>query len=298
MELSIDLDLLSTSQKVSEKLTADIEFEIEQSHAIQADKCENNAPFICFPDVNRKWHIVQGCCNSWTCARCGQIRAREEYGRIVEGAKTLREEGYTLFFVTLTCIGKELDLNTSDDEYLKWTNRLLSTWRARTKNEKQHWCYVQVTERQTRGAAHSHMITTCYPNDAKQYKKGDLLPNGSYAKHDCLFSAWFMEKNLSAGLGRMTDCTEIRSAIGVAVYVSKYLFKDAQQTLWPKGWKRVRYSQNWPKLPDKSNPDAFPVIKYNDWMKVKSLGVAVHADSNVTYEAALARLVTNVVPPI
>lgn len=297
MELNTNLDLLSTSQKISEKLLSDIEFEIEQSHAIQADRCENNAPYICFPDVNRKWHLVQGCCNSWQCPRCGQIRAREEYGRIVEGAKKLREAGHTLFFVTLTCVGKELDVKTSDDAYLTWTNRLLSTWRARTKKDDQYWCYVQVTERQKRGAAHSHMITTCYPTDAKAYKKGSLLPNGSYAKHDCLFSLWFMKKNISAGLGKMTDCTKIESAVGVAVYVSKYLFKEAQQTLWPKGWKRVRYSHNWPKLEDKSNPDAFPVIRYNDWLKVKALGVAVHADTNDTYETALARLITNVVPP-
>lgn len=297
MELNTNLDLLSTSQKISEKLLGEIEFEIEQSHAIQADRCENNAPYICFPDVNRRWHLVQGCCNSWQCPRCGQIRAREEYGRIVEGAKKLREAGHTLYFVTLTCIGKELDVKTSDDAYLMWTNRLLSTWRARTKKDGQYWCYVQVTERQKRGAAHSHMITTCYPNDMKAYKKGSLLPNGSYAKHDCLFSLWFMKKNVSAGLGKMTDCTKIESAVGVAVYVSKYLFKEAQQTLWPKSWKRVRYSQNWPKLEDKSNPDAFPVIRYNDWLKVKALGVAVHADTNDTYEVALARLITNVVPP-
>lgn len=296
--MSIDLDLLSTSQKVvSEKLQSDIEFEIEQSHAIQAERCENGAPFICFPDVGGRWHLVQGCCNSWTCARCGQIRARQEYGRIVEGARKLQEEGHTLFFVTLTCLGKELDLKTADDNYYTWTNRLLSTWRARTKNEGQYWCYVQVTERQKRGAAHSHMITTCYPKDAVEYKKGSTLPNGSVAKHDCLFSIWFMERNTSAGLGKMTDCTKIESAIGVAVYVSKYLFKDAQQTLWPKGWKRVRYSQNWPKLPEQSNPFAFPVLKYSDWLRVRSLGVAVYADTEATYEAALTRLVTNVVPP-
>lgn len=292
------LDQLSTSQKqVSEELQASIEFEFEQSYAIEADRCINGAPFICFPDVTGRWRLIQGCCNSWQCPRCGQIRAREEYGRIVEGAKNLSERGYPLFFVTLTCIGKELDIETADDHYLEWTNRLLSAWRARTKNEGQHWCYVQVTERQKRGAAHSHMITTCYPKDAVEYKKGSTLPNGSIAKHDCLFSIWFMERNVSAGLGKMTDCTKIESAIGVAVYVSKYLFKDAQETLWPKGWKRVRYSQNWPKLPDKSNPQAFPVVKLSDWYRVKNLGVSVYADSDVTYEAALARLVTNVCPP-
>ncbi len=287
------LDLLSTSQK----MVREIEFEVEQSYAVQADRCENGAPFICYPNEHGRWYLAQGCCNSWNCPRCGQIRAREEYGRIVEGAKKLHERGLTLFFVTLTCVGKELDVETSDEGYYGWTNRLLSAWRARTKKQSGYWCYVQVTERQKRGAAHSHMITTSYPDDAKTYKKGDRLPNGTIAKHDCLFSEWFLSRNLSAGLGKMTDCTVVQNPVGVAVYVSKYLFKDAQTTLWPKGWKRVRYSQSWPKLEERHNPLAFPVLNLTDWMRVKFLNVAVTALDNVCYEAALARLVINVVPP-
>lgn len=292
------LDLLSTSQKISESAKADMEFVLEQSYALQEGVCINHAPFICFQDATGRWRLVQGCCNSWLCPRCGQMRARHEYGRIVEGAKKLTEGGHTLFFVTITCQGKELDLSTSDDSYLLWTNRLFTTWRARMKKQGDYWCYVQVTERQKRGAAHSHVIATSYPDDAKQYLKGSLLPNGSIAKHDCLFSTWFMNKNVSAGLGKMTDCTVVRSDIAVAVYVSKYLFKDAQITLWPKGWKRVRYSQNWPKLPDKTNDTAFPVVTMKDWLKVLYIGQAVLADSVITYETALAHLVINVVPPL
>lgn len=295
---SSSLDQLSTSQKMGEKSAKEIEFEFEQSFAVQAERCSNGAPYICYPDVNGKWHIVQGCCNNWQCERCGQIRARQEYGKIVEGAVKLREGGYTLFFVTITCVGKVLDLKTADDDYLQWTNRLLSSWRARTKKQDDLWCYVQVTERQRRGAAHSHFIITSFPDDATEYRKGQRLPNGAIAKHNCLYSEWFTKRNVSAGLGKMTDCTLIESAIGVAVYVSKYLFKDAQETLWPKGWRRVRYSQSWPKQDDKSNPDAFPVIRLADWRRVALLGVAVHADCNATYEAALTRLVTNVVPPL
>jgi len=70
-----------------------------------------------------------------------------------------------------------------------------------------------------------------------------------------------------------------------------------QAALWPKGWKRVRYSQSWPKLQEHENDSAFPVLTYDDWKKVGRLGVAVLADSNETYEAALLRLITNVIPP-
>lgn len=284
------LDLyLSTSQKA-------IESDIEQSYGVQSATCDNHAPYICFQDTAGMWRLVQGCCNDWLCGRCGQIRARHEFARIAYGATLLMDMGHSMYFVTVTCRGKDLDVSTSDDDYLLWTNRLFSTWRARCKKEGGHWAYVQVTERQQRGAAHSHIITTHHPNDGKMYNKGDMLPNGIVAKHDCLYSDWFVAANQSAGLGKATDCTEVRSVVGVTSYVSKYLFKDMQSALWPKGWRRLRYSQSWPKLPEHKNDSAFPVVRYKDWQRVMFLGTVV-ADSEETYEKALSVLATNVVPP-
>jgi hypothetical protein len=105
-----------------------------------------------------------------------------------------------------------------------------------------------------------------------------------------------MLKNISAGLGKMCDITSIRNAVGVAVYVSKYLFKDAQVTLWPKGWKRIRYSQSWPKLEHESSGKGFPVIRFADWIRVSNLPTVIAKDT-VAYEQALKALCTNVLPP-
>ena len=286
--------------EISEKLLSEIEFEIEQSRAIQAKKCENHAPFIAFPNSKGQWFLAQGCCNSWNCARCGQIRARAEYGRIVNGARVL-SENHNLYFVTITCRGADLDLETSDDNYLKWTNRLFSTWRARTKKQSkkdplQVWSYVQVTERQQRGAAHSHIICCSVPDDFLEFSKGETLPNGIEAKHDCLYSKWFVNKNISAGLGHVCDITVVRNPIAVAVYIAKYLFKDAQITLWPKGWKRIRYAQSWPKLEHESSGKGFPVLRAADWFRVSQLQEVIAKD-NVAYERALSALCENVLPP-
>ena len=298
------LDLRSTSQKTclsdvhGDNLRSEIEFQLEQADALEKLSCENNAPHICYRTRTGQWRIVQGCCNSWQCARCGLIRAKEEYWRITLGAKELEAQGHTLYFVTITCRGKDLDLETSDDEYYTWTNRLLSTWRARAKKQNDAWHYVQVTERQQRGAAHSHIIITTFPDDRVSYMEHDVLPTGIVAKHDCLYSQWFVEKNVSAGLGYACDCTIVQSSIGVAAYVAKYLFKDAQVTLWPKGWKRIRYSQSWPKqtFDEKSN-EAFPLVRYSDWLKVRFLQGDVIANSSAVYEKALSLLITNVLPP-
>jgi hypothetical protein len=89
-----------------------------------------------------------------------------------------------------------------------------------------------------------------------------------------------------AGLGKMVDISEIGSPVAVAVYVAKYLFKDAMQTAWPKGWKRIRYSQSWPKLPEHKHSIAFPVMRPDDWLMVRALERTIWCDRDITAEIA------------
>lgn len=295
------LDQLSTSQtnslktgdlSISDALRSDIEFELEQSHAVQAEKCENNAPFIFFVDNTSKPRIVQGCCNNWQCPRCGQIRARAEYGRIVSGARELSEAGHTLYFWTLTCRGKDMPLEQAENDYLTWTNRLLTATRSRAKREGDFWAYVQITERQQRQHPHSHLIATYAPPDAKPTLK---IKNGT--PREVLVSKWFAAQNERAGLGPQHEITRIDTPEAAAVYVSKYLFKDSMNTAWPKGWKRIRYSHSWPKLPEQHPEIAWPLINLSDWRRVQREYTQVYADSQITLEAAYARLITCVVLP-
>jgi len=297
----VPLDRLSTSQTnidgIGEGLRNEIEFQIEQSYEVQARRCERGAPYIFYVASNQSAHIVQGCCNDWTCPRCGQIRARKEYGRIVEGARKLSDEGKSLYFWTLTCRGADMPLETAERDYLIWTNRLLTSVRVKATRSASFWAYVQVTERQKRQHPHSHIISTYAPDDAIPYRKGEFMPNGRKAKHDCLWSEWFRSANIKAGLGAECDLSAIENAVAVAVYVSKYLFKDSMATKFQKGWRRIRYSRNWPKLPDPKNTDAFPLVTLRDWQRMDALNMTVRADSYFTYEAALARRIFCVIPP-
>lgn len=86
--------------------------------------------------------------------------------------------------------------------------------------------------------------------------------------------------------------TAVREPVAVAVYMAKYMFKTAMATAWPKGWRRVRYSRSWPKLPERAPEVAFPLIKLADWHRMERLGITVHADSEVTLAAAWARRIT------
>ena len=99
-----------------------------------------------------KCAIELTCCNHWDCPRCKHVLAAQHKRRMVYGALELGA-AHQLYFWTLTCRGRDLDLRTADDEYLMWTNRLLSACRARAKREGAPFEYVQVTERQKRGAA-------------------------------------------------------------------------------------------------------------------------------------------------
>lgn len=301
----MSLDLLSTSQKivddfvgdeVSEKLKEEVSEEFLHSLYLQADTCKSGAPYICWSDNLGEWHITQGCCNRWECPRCGQMRARHEFARMIHGAVTLSEQGHSLYFVTITCRGKTLSVADAEEGYLKWTNRLLSTVRARCKKRGGYWAYVAVTERQKRQHPHSHFITTFCPDDAVEYPQGRLLPNNSIAKQSGLYSEWFTSRNVAAGLGRMCSISRIDNPLGATAYLGKYLFKDALHCLWPRNWRRIRYSRSWPKLPELGSGDGFPLVTLADWQRVQSMDVPVYAADDFVLYAAYARLITNVVP--
>lgn len=291
-----------TYSEIADKVTKaayDAQWEIdgylEQASGIESMRCPRNAPFICYKNSVGMWNLVQASCNSWTCNRCGLLRAKEEYGRMVQGAKTISEQGHALYFHTYTCRGMDMPLEEADRNYMLWTNRLLTTLRKDATKRGEYWCYVQVTERQKRGHAHSHCISTYCPSDAIPYAKGEELPNGRKAKHDCLWSEYYRARNVDAGLGAECDLSLIRSPIAVAVYTAKYLFKDAQVTEFQKGWRRIRYSRNYPKLPTIEGKEAFAVVKHKDWLKIENLGVLVRTKDTWIQELAYAHLVTNVV---
>lgn len=287
------LDLFSTSQKTD-------------------NKCKNHAPFLCIPEGEKPGYLSQGCCNDWTCPRCGQMRARHEYGRMVEGARTLAKDGKKLWFLTVTCTG-DSDWRAAQVAYLGNTNRLLSTLRAHVKKASGYWCYTSVTERQERLHPHSHFLSTFAPTDAfcPAYEYGRYLlsvgeinskippkmrfkpePKEEFGLLD-YHSQYLMLSSVSAGLGVQARVSLVDNPEACSRYVAKYLFKNTAFDDWPKGWKRVRYSQNWPKLPEKSNPNAFVVLTAWDWYLAADSGKLITRSYDV-YERACRQGLRNV----
>jgi hypothetical protein len=272
------LDLFSTSQTSEREpnLTSVTTPFVSVTRAALV-KCVNNAPFFAWKNDDKAYSVAQGCCNDWQCPKCGIQRAKREYGRIVNGSRTLAVS-HELYFLTITCRGREMTLAESEENYLKWTNKFLTAVRTRAKREEQAWHYVQVTERQKRGHPHSHILTTYKPHDlylgTKEHWQTidgrrilELVP--------ALRSKWIEARCISAGLGNQYDISKVDSVEGASRYVAKYLFKDNMfSTDFPKHWKRIRYSQKFPQLPERET-DAFVLLKSDDWLKLAKLALVI-----------------------
>lgn len=289
----IDLDLFSTSQTFEGVLAENVD---QRCAAI----CIKNAPYFAFKKHDATYGVVQGCCNAWHCPRCGIQRAKEEYGRIVNGCQILAKKN-DLYFITITCKGREISVKSADQGYMEWTNRLLTTWRTFATRHNQEWVYVQVTERQKRGHPHSHIITTWEPPNLQTVKKGkwktDNQSGKVWVEADALVSKYLERSIPRAGLGTQYDVSKVGTVEGASRYVAKYLFKpEALNTKWPDGWKRVRYSQSFPKLEERKT-DAFVLMQPDDWRKLAKLASIVHVRDEIAMQI-VAHHATNLIVTI
>lgn len=240
--------------------------------------CRYHAPLVAFV-CDGRGRIQQGCCNHWDCPRCGSIRAKQEYGRMVYGCELL-SQNHNLYFWTLTCRGREIPLEVAEDMYYAWTNVLLTNARTKAKRERVYWAYVQVTERQkkTRAHPHSHLITTFLPRDARETK--DSLGVS------VLVSQWFTRANVSAGLGAQHKISKVQSAPAVARYVAKYLFKDTMLDVFPPKWKRIRYSRNFPHRPKADVSFSVLLQSPRDWLTLDNQRVWFECETAALFELA------------
>lgn len=240
--------------------------------------CKNGAPYFAYQvGLGKGYAIAQGNCHDWQCPKCGLGRAKQEYGRIVEGCRQLAKD-YQLYFMTITCRGRDISWEQSEAGYLKWTNKLLTTLRKSAKKYDLRWAYVQVTERQKRGHPHSHFLTTYYPHDLVQGFKTDWkVTKGKRSPilRDALRSEYLLARCISAGLGSQYDISEVQSAEAASRYVAKYMFKESMfMTDWPKKWRRVRYSRSFPKLENKTS-DAMVLLSWKEWRELARKAVVV-----------------------
>ena len=244
------------------------------------------------------WKLVQGNCHHWDCPRCGQEIARMNYGRMVEGLKTLPGPWYLL---TLTARGAGYSVSDSERDWLLWSNRLFTRLREAAKKAGQEWHYVTVTERQKRGHPHSHTITTFNPVDGvlKQRYEYETISGRKtrvlqWRDAECtvpdmtIRSKWLSERVIAAGFGPVWDLSPVYNAEAAGKYVAKYLHKAQQHEKWPDRWKRVRYSMSWPKL-EKDKTDAVPLLTVSEIAHFLAVRGASYDEKDATLSYKVGR---------
>lgn len=262
--------------------------------ASSPEPCIYTTIYFAYQIEGKRYAVTQGCCNHWDCPRCGQIRAKTEYARIVHGIQELGKTYSPLYFQTITCRGAEITPAEADGHYLEWTNRLLDKYRARVNRAGGAWAYVQVTERQKKGKPHSHFLTTFQPGDLvegaieKWEKRGEaFIPYWQ----DALRSEWLQGAVCNSGLGEQYDISVVRTEAAASRYVAKYLFKpSALSAEWPPRWKRVRYSHTFPKLPELKT-DAFILRTWQDWDKLARIAMFIRPGDEDVFDYVSWKLI-------
>lgn len=192
-------------------------------------------------------------CKSYSCAVCAECIRRLHQARIIYGTKEYQSwHGLRWSFVTLTSHEQCQTFESS----LALFQAVLPKWRKRMKRRYGDFGYVLVFEQHKSGALHAHMLINC-PVSKK----------------------WARRHARAVGLGYMVDVQKLHAAAAAGKYCSKYISKSLATTKFPKRFKRVRYSHNWPELPRKASP-------IRQWLAVPHDDVWLHALAD--YEAGLS----------
>lgn len=166
-------------------------------------------------------------CKEWRCPICAPINALHEAIRTANGVYALFCAGLIPKFVTVTQSGAvrtpEFAYHIIASQWDKFRNRW-QYWARKADEPNFYAAFVEGQERRE-GMPHFHII-------------GCALPPLEMLRH------WAVD----SGLGYEVDCSRLKPNAGTAWYVSKYSTKSTDAKYMPVGFRRVRYSRDWPRM--------------------------------------------------
>ena len=183
-------------------------------------------------------------CGQWSCKKCAPRLARRWAVRVRKHIESRPKNRKTKFyFVTLT-LGSRYR-NTSQG--FAAIRLLWDKLRKRFQRTYPDWQYVAFVEGQPKrgGMPHFHVITN-HPPPAKRNKHGEITRHNLHN--------WAVEM----GWGHQAELDYLTGS-KAASYVAKYATKQHPST--PKGFRRVRASNDWTKLP--SDPNRRLIVQAN-----------------------------------
>jgi hypothetical protein len=167
-------------------------------------------------------------CKLWTCPACAQVNKALWSVRAYAGAHVMINTGTTLYFVTLTShekLNKEQSLWVWPRAWAKLRDRMRYAHGGT-------FHYLMIPEQHADGRLHVHAIESAGVGDR-----------------------WIRKAARECGLGYEEEEEKLRTPTGAAAYVVKYLSKSLARSRWPRGFRRVRTSRTWPKLPPLDQPE-------------------------------------------
>lgn len=175
-----------------------------------------------------KGKVVYVYCGQWTCNRCAKLLAKSWGWRV---RIHLEASGRQAYFWTFTLPSTFRSASTGFAALPQIFSRLRETMR---KNPEK-WEYCAFVEGQPKRGYMPHFHIISLSRSPRRIK--DLA--------------------VAVGFGYMATETKVNSG-KAAQYCAKYASKQSPVT--PKGFRRVRTSKGWAKLPDTPNPEEY-IIK-------------------------------------
>lgn len=183
-------------------------------------------------------------CKSWNCDYCSEELKDNWIHQAARGSMILEENGSQLQFVTLTSRGyatPNKSIYFFKENWPKLRKRIAANTKEWTPFTGCEWAYFLVPERHKSGVLHCHLVAST---------------------HICAESVW-KRHAFETGFGYVIDVQEMITPLLAATYVAKYLHKGMGAEVWPKGFRRVRHSQNWPITKPK-------IDERWEWMTIKN----------------------------
>jgi len=199
--------------------------------------------------VTKDGYVFPVRCKRWSCPVCAPINAYHEAIKVANGIRAMYTAGLVPKFATITQGPKvktaEFAYSILDQQWDGFRNRW-QYWVAgeqlrsdfiyhpisrriipRVYKDAAPTMYAAFVEGQERreGVPHFHIIATMLP-------KKELMRKWA----------------IKSGFGFEVDIQSVGASSGAAWYVSKYSTKSSDAQIMPKNFRRVRYSQDWPKM--------------------------------------------------
>ena len=182
-------------------------------------------------------------CHNWSCPECAKELVHHWRTRVALGVQRYSDAGISDWsFVTITAMGYDKDMaDCIRSFHAKWPK--LST-RMRRQFATPRYVTIPELHRDENdehtelSRVHWHIIISipCEP-----------IPPGTKLSPS---ARWWKKNSAECGLGYIADAQPCESPRHAGMYAMKYMVKMCLETLWPKGYRRVRTSQYWPSLDD------------------------------------------------